>query len=159
MIKRRLLYLVVWFLLTICGYSAEQPPAVKPSAKTTQIDSNTVRLLVHIVVPENHHAYVDSGESQLYIPISFQFPDLEKSGLQVKPTSKPKGDWYSKAKANVLRGDGDFEFVITRPQTAVQWPDKGAVLVGSQICNEKTDVCYRPQTSRVEFPLLSSVKK
>ena len=108
-----------------------------PSAKVEAgILSDGISFRVEI--PTGHHAYVDSGSQGNLVPISFIFDESVQPVPQLR--SAPTGEYDKEFEANVLRGNGIWEFSFPNPEAM---KDK-VVQVRSQICDEQTGICYRP---------------
>lgn len=100
-------------------------------------------------VPPAHHAYLDKGEEQMYIPITFDPANtLSSVGLKIEELSKPAGRYDEEVKATVLRDSGVFNLTLTGAQPP---PEKVALGIKYQICNDVTHQCFRPQTTAVEL--------
>ncbi len=105
---------------------------------------------ISFTVPTQHHAYLDKGDEQMYIPISFDANNaLSTAGLKIDDLTKPAGVYDNEVKATVLRNTGEFTLTISgeKPPT-----DKFSLAVKYQICNDVTHQCYRPQTVFIDLP-------
>jgi hypothetical protein len=71
-------------------------------------------LRLGVLIPPDHHGYLDTGDEGLFIPLTFAFPSLEEQGAQVVMLSHPMGVRDEIVHATVLRGSGEFTFV-SRP--------------------------------------------
>jgi len=106
-----------------------------------------------LTVPEHHHAYLDAGEENAYLPVVVD-PDAKLAALHLAIMHmQPPGGVYDPAvKATVLRNQGDFVLTLERlngePTAAPV-----ALDVRYQLCNDDTHVCYRPQTAQVNLAL------
>ncbi|AEF98623.1 protein-disulfide reductase DsbD family protein [Methylomonas methanica] len=124
--------------LTLTGINSEQWPA-------------EYRLTLN--VPVNHHAYLDSGDENIYISVAIDPNNtLQASGLQIAHLTKPKGRYEPEVRATVLRGSGEFNLLVAlngrkpgRPTVPLE--------VRYQLCNDITHVCFRPQTTAVDLRL------
>ncbi len=97
---------------------------------------------IAVEVPAGHHGYIDKGDDGFFIPFSFSFPGLEKTGVVVEMTSVPPGVRDDKVRAQVLRGRADFAFrLVPAPQ-----PAAGATAnLRYQICSDRTGICFPPK--------------
>lgn len=109
-----------------------------------------------LIVPKDHHVYLDSGDARSYLPVAID-PNakLAMSGLTISKQEKPTGVYDSKVKATVLRGKSDFKLWLmpTNQGQPLQNTKSISLEVQYQLCNERTNVCFRPQTARQELPL------
>jgi len=106
-----------------------------------------------LTVPEHHHAYLDAGEENAYLPVAVD-PDAKLAALHLAIThmQTPGGVYDPAVKATVLRSQGDFVLTLER----LDGEPKSAPLaldVRYQLCNDDTHVCYRPQTAQVNLAL------
>ncbi len=115
---------------------------------------------ITLIVPKDHHAYLDDGDEHIYLPITINAnSQLSEVGLEVSKLEKPAGIYDSHVKARVLRDQGDFILALN------QAGEQGATIqnvmfdLKYQLCNELTNVCFRPQAAQFELalpPLLKS---
>ena len=103
----------------------------------------TLRLAV--LIPPNHHGYLDTGDEGLFIPLTFAFPSLEEQGAQVVMLSHPLGVRDEIVHATVLRGSGEFTFRVTTNRIAAPPLRTLPLTFRYQICNDVTKLCYPPQ--------------
>lgn len=90
----------------------------------------------------------------MFIPISFDSNNaLSTAGLKIDELTKPTGVYDSEVKATVLRGMGEFNLTLSGTKAP---PEKFALAVKYQICNDITHQCYRPQTVSVELDFSST---
>lgn len=107
---------------------------------------------VQLVVPDDHHAYINSGDEGFFLPIEFDFAELEKGGYKVNILKSPEGEREEKVKAVVLRGKGEYKFSIEA--TAASPESKSfPISVQTQICNDVTNICLPPQTASLSLPV------
>ena len=123
------------------------PAPGRPSVSAEVVPGSIVRradalsLRISVQVPSEHHGYIDKGDDGFFIPFSFSFPDFEEAGIVVEMTGVPAGtrdDWVG---AQVLRGRGEFGFLLApspRPDT------EATANLRYQICNDITQRCYPP---------------
>lgn len=140
--------------------ASEQNPFFQediPSAKfsvigpdLTAVEDAIGEFTIHVSVPKDHHAYLDKGKSGAFIPLNFDFSEVESAGYKISPISSSKGVYDEEIGAMVLRGNGEFKFSIRRVKGRefIIPPVKAK----SQICNDITKICYLPQ--EVNIPLI-----
>lgn len=104
-----------------------------PAAEFTGRTLDDGRIQITAVVPDRHHAYLNSGDDGNLIPIFFQW-----DGPAPEPVTTPPGERDEDVKATVLRGQGVFVF-----QPGADGAPEG-VKVQSQVCDEDKGICYRP---------------
>ncbi len=131
----------------------ESIPSVKLSILGPQLPlTNDAKgeFTIRVSVPKDHHAYLNSGNREVFIPLSFDFSGVESSGYKVENISSPKGVYDKEFEAIVLRGEGEFKFSIHRVKGLefIIPPIK----VKSQICNDITKICFLPHIE--EIPLV-----
>ena len=98
-----------------------------------------------VLIPPNHHGYLDTGDEGLFIPLTFAFPSLEEQGAQVVMLSHPIGVRDEIVHATVLRGSGEFTFRVTTNRIAAPPAGTLPLTFRYQICNDVTKLCYPPQ--------------
>ena len=114
-----------------------------------QTSATTFR--VEVVVPPDHHGYLDKGDEGLFIPLAFDFDSLRQRGFNVTEVSRPSGQRDELVHAMVLRDSGVFEF---RVETSVETGGPEGTFNGilrHQICNDVTNICYPPKA--INFPI------
>ncbi len=131
------------------------PGPGRPSVSAEVVPGSIVRrpdalsLRISVEVPSTHHGYIDKGDDGFFIPFSFSFPDFEGSGIGVEMTAAPAGTRDGSVRAQVLRGRGEFGFLL------VPAPGPGTEATASlryQICNDVTQRCYPP--ARLPIPIV-----
>lgn len=128
------LIVFLFFALTAC-----EEPATKPAVKVKALSTKD-SILVELLIPEAHHAYLDAGKEGNLIPVSFRW-----EGGSPALSLAPMGEFDEKVHAKVLRRQGQWKF------------EKGtatAVTVRSQICDEKIGLCYPPSETRAALQRL-----
>lgn len=145
--------IIVWLITTLAWAAI---PKAEISVTPLQNEQWPARYQVTLIVPKDHHAYLDTGQQNAYIPIKIvAHQSSAKSGIEASIFKKPAGVNDSVYKATVLRDKGDFQ--IELKQTSNNPSLKTAELnVTYQLCNEQTNVCFRPQTTtlKVDLPTL-----
>lgn len=105
---------------------------------------------INFTVPAEHHAYLDKGDEQMYIPITFDANgSLAGVELKIENLTKPAGVYDSEVKATVLRDTGEFNLTLSGSANIATFP----LSVKYQICNDVTHQCFRPQTVSVNLTL------
>ncbi|MEQ1545640.1 cytochrome c biogenesis protein CcdA [Methyloglobulus sp.] len=143
--------LMLWMLSISLTY-AEIP---KANISVTPLDTDQwpAQYRLTLTIPKDHHAYLDTGDENIYIPVTVD-PNskLAASGLIISKLQKPSGVHDSLVKANVLRDKGDFtlELAQTKPSSSIKATN---LEVTYQLCNELTNVCFRPQTMQLNLTL------
>ncbi len=144
--------------MMLCMFSITLTFADIPTASINVTPLNTgqwpARYQLTLTVPKDHHVYLDAGDENIYIPVTID-PNskLAASGLKISKLQKPSGLYDSLVKANVLRDKGDFTLELA-PTGYKPTSDKATNLeLTYQLCNELTNVCFRPQTTHMDLPL------
>ena len=121
-----------------CGDAADDAKAraTSPLVPAAEFSGRTLddgRIQITAIIPDRHHAYLDSGDEGNLIPIFFQW-----DGPAPEKVTAPPGERDEDVKARVLRGQGVFVF----EPGAAGTPE--GVKVQSQVCDEDKGICYRP---------------
>ena len=130
---------------------------VAQERQSSNTEENTLRIAV--VIPPDHHGYLDTGAEGLFIPLTFAFPSLEAQGVHVIIQSHPTGERDETVHATVLRGSGEFTFRIEGNRPTSLHLETLPLTLRYQICNDVTKLCYPPQELTVpihSLPLESS---
>jgi thioredoxin:protein disulfide reductase len=143
--------LMLWMLSISLTYA--EIPKANISVTPLNTDQWPAQYRLTLTVPKDHHAYLDTGDENIYIPVTID-PNskLAASGLTISKLQKPTGVHDSLVKANVLRDKGDFtlELAQTKPSSSIKATN---LEVTYQLCNELTNVCFRPQTMQLDLTL------
>jgi thioredoxin:protein disulfide reductase len=149
---KNLSILMLWMLSTSITF-AENPKAI---LSVTPINTNQwpAQYRLTLTVPKDHHAYLDAGDENAYIPITVD-PNskLAASGLTISKLEKPTGVHDSLVKANVLRDKGDFTLELAQIGSKPAIVNSASLELRYQLCNEITNVCFRPQTTQADLAL------
>lgn len=156
-------YLAICLLgLSTLGLAHADIPTASINMTPVNVQSWPTQYLLNFTVPKDHHAYLDEGDEHIYLPVTLD-PDakLAGAGLKVTKLDKPEGVYDSLVKAKVLRGQGDFTLWLDEiGGNANPQPLKAVNLaVRYQLCNEVTNVCYRPQVAKLDLPLPAAAAK
>ncbi len=153
----------LWFIFLCCWLSITTAYADIPVAglEATLINTGQTpsRYRIRFTVPTDHHAYLSSGEGNIYLPVSLDANgELAQQGLRMTQIEQPEGVYDAFAKAQVLRGTGDFLFTLTATEPAKTTQQTVQLSVKYQLCNDVTHVCFRPKTASLQLaaPLLAS---
>ena len=144
-------FAVLWFFNLSSGFAAI------PNVNVHVSNLNTIfpaQYEIALTIPEQHHAYLDKGDEQLFIPITFDTTQsLVNAGFSIERLEKPTGVYDNDVKATVLRGTG--KFYLTLSASAQQLPSANSLpmSIKYQICNDITKQCFRPQTIFVDLNL------
>lgn len=141
---------MLW-MLGIAIVSADIP---KASLSVTALNSGQwpAQYSIGLIVPQDHHAYLDAGDENIYIPVTLDSDaQLAATGLVINKLEKPAGVYDSLVKATVLRDKGDFTLWLAQAKTLTV--KQVTLAVNYQLCNDLTHVCFRPQTAHINLPL------
>ena len=133
--------------LSVMSFAFADAPTADIQVKTLKTNS-PAQFEIDFTVPAAHHAYLDKGDEQMYIPISFDANgSLAGAGLKIDNLKKPAGVYDSEVKATVLRNTGEFLLTLSGSANSETVP----LSVKYQICNDVTHQCFRPQTVSVDL--------
>lgn len=153
MTMKKIFLIIMLGLLNITLAYAEIP---KANLGVTALNTNQwpAQYRLTLTVPKDHHAYLDAGDENAYIPVALD-PDskLAASGLSINKLQKPVGERDDQVKAMVLRGQGDFTLELTQSGSAMIDGATTTLELTYQLCNELTNVCFRPQTAQADLTL------
>ncbi len=137
----------LWF--SVISFAMADAPTADIKVKT--LNSNfPAQFEIDFTVPAEHHAYLDKGDEQMYIPITFDANNtLTGAGLKIEKLDKPVGVYDSEVKATVLRETGEFNLTLSGSPNVASFP----LSVKYQICNDITHQCFRPQTVSIDLKL------
>lgn len=150
--KKSIVITLFWLWGMACAW-AELPKA-ELTVHPLNANSWPAEFNLLLKVPSDHHAYLDKGDENIYIPVAVDPKGkLAAAHLQVANVLKPSGEYDAEVKATVLRGQGDFIVTLAPLGQGAPTTDKLALDVSYQLCNDTTHVCFRPQTGQVDLPL------
>lgn len=151
----KFLAIILLWLGTALNVYAEIPKA-GVTVSSMDLAQWPARYVIGLSVPSDHHAYLDSGEKNSYIPVNFD-PDasLVAAGLSISHLTKPAGIYDDQVKATVLRGTGEFQLWLAPGNnfSPVQQSPNIPLKVEYQLCNDLTNTCFRPQTAQIELKI------
>lgn len=138
--------------LSIFGAAHADVPTAAVNMTPINTQSWPTQYKVSLTVPKDHHAYLDEGTEHIYLPIKFD-PEakLASAGLSIAKLDVPNGVQDDLVKAKVLRDQGDFTLWLN--QTGTNSAKAVNVDIQYQLCNEITNVCFRPQVAHIDLPL------
>ncbi len=144
--------IMLWMLSTSLTFA--EIPKAGLSVTPLNTDQWPAQYRLSLTVPKDHHAYLDTGDENIYIPVKVD-PDskLASSGLTISKLEKPAGVHDSLVKANVLRDKGDFTLELAQIGSTSASAKATSLELTYQLCNELTNVCFRPQTTQVNLAL------
>ncbi len=150
------IYIIGFWVFGIVAAHAEIP---KAELQVISITSGQwpAEYRLSLMVPKDHHAYLDKGDENIYLPVEFDAEQkLTASHLKIVDLQRPLGVYDNKVEATVLRGQGDFYLTIA-PLDSQPVIAKDVVLtVRYQLCNDITHVCFRPQSTEASLMLPSA---
>ena len=152
--KNFIALLGLWCLSVSLSWAAI--PKAEVSVAVVNNQQWPAQFTVGITVPPEHHAYLNAGDENAFIPIAIDARNqLAEFGLQLTDLQKPAGVYDATVKAQVLRGQGTFSFAVDKLANQVGQNAKPVIplAVNYQLCNEVTNVCFRPQTAQLELAL------
>ncbi len=150
----------ILFILSLCflanyAESGVDTPKIDASFVGSKIvlksDSNA-HFNIRLVIPKDHHAYLDKGDDGFFIPIEFDFTGIGNAGYECKIEEGPEGEREDKVGATVLRGENTYSFSIEgigHSQTSSNLQIK----LSYQLCNDISNICYPPATTSVFIPI------
>jgi len=150
---KKLNFIPVFWILGMAIAHADIP---KATLEITTLNTNQwpAEFRLSLSVPQDHHAYLDKGDENIYIPVAIDPKEkLAASELKLAVLQKPPGVYDGEVKAKVLRGKGDFILSITPLDIKTLQSNPLSVDVNYQLCNDMTHVCFRPQTTQVSLTL------
>jgi thioredoxin:protein disulfide reductase len=130
-----------------------QAPKVQVGVSAINATSWPTQYKITLTVPKDHHAYLDTGAENIYLPVAFDSEaKLADAGIKIDKIQKPAGVYDADVKATVLREQGDF--IVTLAQTGkTAVAANTGVAIDYQLCNDVTHVCFRPQHTQAELAL------
>lgn len=140
-------FLLITLWLGLISFASAENPTAEIHAKTLN-STFPAQFQIDFTVPPQHHAYLDKGDEQMYISITFDANGaLAGTGLKIENLTKPAGVYDKEVKATVLRDTGKFDLTLSGSSNTATFP----LSVKYQICNDVTHQCFRPQTVSVEL--------
>lgn len=144
--------IIIFWMLGLAMASADIP---KADLSMTALNPGQwpAQYRISLSVPQDHHAYLNTGDKNIYIPVTFD-PDaqLAAAGLTIDRLQKPVGTYDDLVKAQVLREQGEYTLSLVQTYTKAL-SQSIPLAVNYQLCNDLTHVCFRPQTAHVDLPL------
>lgn len=148
----------LWLLCLVLAHA--QIPKPDLSVVTLSSGQWPANYKLSFTIPKDHHAYLDQGDENSYIPITLD-PEgkLAASHLKIAILQKPDGVRDDAVKATVLRDEGDFIFTLSPLNTKLVNSNAVDMDVNYQLCNDITHNCFRPQTLQVNLTLPTASEK
>lgn len=108
---------------------------------------------ISITPPAYHHSIIDNGVQQEFIPITID-PDnnLRQQGLVVTDITMPEGEFDHEVNATVIRKKGVIDFTL-KVDDINDVSNVKSITVRYQVCNQQSNVCFRPQTLNLALDL------
>jgi thiol:disulfide interchange protein DsbD len=162
--KHKYIVPIILCLLAIWSISASSALLVIPKADITatplNLDQWPAQFKLTIAVPADHHAYLDKGIENIYLPVAIDPKQkLSGSGFTLKYLQTPTGAYDDSVKATVLRNHGDFIIALQANPNQASYVNKATLEVNYQLCNEVSHACYRPQVVQVTLNLPAAPPK
>lgn len=148
---------IITLLMLSVSLTYAEIPKAGFSVTPLNTDKWPAQYRLTLTVPKDHHAYLDTGDENIYIPVTVD-PNskLTASGLTISKLEKPAGVHDSLVKANVLRDKGDFTLELAQTGSKPVIVHSASLELTYQLCNELTNVCFRPQTTQADLTLPAS---
>ncbi|MEQ1483966.1 cytochrome c biogenesis protein CcdA [Methyloglobulus sp.] len=148
---------IITLLMLSVSLTYAEIPKAGFSVTPLNTDKWPAQYRLTLTVPKDHHAYLDTGDENIYIPVTVD-PNskLAASGLTISKLEKPAGVHDSFVKANVLRDKGDFTLELAQTGSKPAIVNSASLELTYQLCNELTNVCFRPQTTQADLTLPAS---
>jgi len=127
--------------------------------KSISVDNQQwpARYQLSLQIPENHHAYLNSGVEDAYLPIVVDPKhQLAKQGLKIDKLEKPQGVFDSEVQAQVLRHQGIFTVWLSALDNRSS-RSTATIKLRYQLCNEETNICYRPRIAKTRLDLPDNI--
>lgn len=143
-------------ILWLLGIVIAQAEIPKAGLTVTALNSGQwpAEFILTLTVPKDHHAYLDKGDEDIYIPVEVDPKEkLAASQLTITNLQRPAGVYDSIVKATVLRDQGEFILSVAPLGAEPLNSNTVALDLSYQLCNEITHVCFRPQTAQVDLSL------
>jgi len=113
---------------------------------------------IKLTPPLHYHAYLDSGDENAYLPVAIDpKKKLAQQGIVVSTFSVPRGEYDANVKASVLRKTGTFKLSLLPKEDYTLLPKTADIALRYQLCDEVTNVCFRPKTVMLTLKLPSEV--
>ncbi|TAL43947.1 MAG: thioredoxin family protein [Methylovulum sp.] len=150
---KKISLIIAFWMLGIAMASADIP---KAGVSMTALNPGQwpAQYRITLTIPQDHHAYLNAGDKNIYIPVSFDAGgQLANAGLAIDQLQAPTGIYDDLVKAQVLREQGDYSLALKQTQAGLLNTKTIPLNVKYQLCNDLTHVCFRPQTAQVDLPL------
>jgi thiol:disulfide interchange protein DsbD len=150
---KKLSYIVmIWLLGVVVAYA--DIPKAELKVEALNAGKWPAEFKIILDVPIDHHAYLDKGDENIYIPVTIDPSNkLATSQLKIDSLQSPVGVRDEEVKASVLRGQGEFKLSLVPLSSKPLISNALEMDVNYQLCNDITHVCFRPQTAKVGLTL------
>jgi thiol:disulfide interchange protein DsbD len=150
----------ILFIVSLCFFanyaeSGVNTPEIDASLVGSKIvlkSDSKAHFNIQIVIPKDHHAYLDKGDDGFFIPIEFDFTDIENAGYECKIEEGPEGEREEKVGATVLRGKNTYSFSIEGIEHFLASSNL-QIKLSYQLCNDISNICYPPATVSISIPI------
>jgi thioredoxin:protein disulfide reductase len=147
--------LLIFWLIAITPAFADAPKAALTLSPVGNLHWPALYSLT-LGVPQDHHAYLDRGEENAYLPVKLDpAGKLAAMGLLIGNQKLPSGERDTEVKATVIRGVAEYHFELAQKPGVQVTAANVPLEVKYQLCNDATHVCFRPQIAQVDLPLPS----
>lgn len=156
------LFIRFFFLFFIASSSVFAGAKAEIDIKVLDNTQWPAQYQISLTPPLHHHAYLDKGVENAYIPVVIDYKnELFKQGLVINQITLPKGEFDSEVQATVLRGQGNITLSLVPEKGYKQVADTAKFSLRYQLCDEISNVCFRPQTANIviQLPALGGVGK
>ncbi|MHC4269866.1 MAG: protein-disulfide reductase DsbD family protein [Planctomycetota bacterium] len=154
----QILFILSLLIFANCAECGINTPVIDASYVGSDIElksGSKAKFNIRIVIPKDHHAYLDKGDDGFFIPIEFDFTDIVNAGYKCKIEVGPEGEREDKVSATVLRGENTYSFSIE--DTGHSIPNNNLqIKLSYQLCNDISNICYPPATASIFIPISKS---
>ncbi len=135
-----------------CGVNTPEIDASLVGSNIEFKSGSKVNFNIRIIIPKDHHAYLDKGDDGFFIPIEFDFTDIVNAGYKCKTEEGPEGEREERVGATVLRGKNTYSFSIEDAGHSLSINDL-QIKLSYQLCNDISNICYPPATVSIFIPI------
>ncbi len=152
----KILHVACLLWLSLQGLAFADIPNVTVNMIPLNVQTWPTQYQLSLTVPKDHHAYLDEGDEHIYLPVTLDPENqLAGAGLTIDKLDKQAGVYDGLVKATVLRDKGDFTLWLRKNggQESPMPAKAFNLAIRYQLCNELTNVCYRPKVANIDLPL------
>ena len=135
-----------------CGVNTPEIDASLVGSKIVLKSDSKAHFNIQIVIPKDHHAYLDKGDDGFFIPIEFDFTDIVNAGYKCEIEDGPEGEREDKVGATVLREKNIYSLSIEGMEHSIS-NNNLQIKLNYQLCNDINNICYPPATASVLIPI------